>query len=1016
MFKRFLLSLSGCLMLLGSYAQSIRGVVENEKKQPIQGALVVVDGTEKSTTTDASGKYLISGLKPATYRVTISMLGYTNESRAVVLKEGEFIMNVTLKEDAKDLEGFVVVGYGAQKRKEITGSITSISGSKLNDMPVPSFEAAIQGKAPGVQVTVGSGLAGSPSLIRIRGVSSVSAGGDPLYVVDGIPITQDYFINGNSGGMNNNPLATLNPDDIESIEILKDAAANAIYGSRGANGVILISTKRGKKGGWKFNFNTQLGVSMPTRLPDLLNNKEWLQMYQEAWENDGHAGRPTLPGGITWDQAMNTNTNWLKQTTQIGLKQKYNFSAGRSWKKIGLFANVSHDDNASYIKGNKYVRDAARLNFDYTPKKWLKMALSSSLVQGINQRVDAAWSGGLGAAMSTALPIYPIYNADGTYFRGAGLDGNPAIKMDPNFKKWRTTETRTINSMSLDIVPLKNFLIKAQGSLDYMDQRDDQWESNFITNANNKGQTFYRMNYITNYNYFITLNYNKEWKNHTFSAMAGNEYQRAQTVSQRIEAFDVDGPYYLNDSVSINGRKFNQNGTNWSFLSWFGRFNWNYKNRYFAQAVFRADASSRFGSNYRWAQFPSISGGWILSEEKFMKKVKWMNYAKIRAGYGRSGNANIPDDARFGTYSSSANTIGYNGNPTTFPLKLANENLRWETTDNFDAGIDLAFLKDRISLEFNFYSKQTRDVLMELTIPASNGFSTFWDNVGKISNKGVEFSLKTRNIQKKNFKWITEFNVARNYNKITSIGVYSEDAVSGGTNDTRVVVGSPVGTNYLIRYQGVDPATGLPIYLDKDGKETRVYDNKNRVPVGNILPKAIGGLTNTLSYKRFDLSFLIVFSYGSNIYESSLKRQSMLITNWNMDRRVLDRWNEPGQNSLYPRASLQGSTFGVQDVWMNTTLWLQDGSYARLRNLTFAYNLPNNLLKKAHLKTAKIAFIATNILTLTKYKGVDPEIARDAEGDSNGGKNTSRNMGAGNITYLTPPQEKTFNLSINIGF
>jgi hypothetical protein len=230
------------------------------------------------------------------------------------------------------------------------------------------------------------------------------------------------------------------------------------------------------------------------------------------------------------------------------------------------------------------------------------------------------------------------------------------------------------------------------------------------------------------------------------------------------------------------------------------------------------------------------------------------------------------------------------------------------------------------------------------------------------------------------------------------------------------VVGSPVGTNYLIRFQGVDQATGLPIYLDKDGNQTKVYDNKNRVPVGNILPKAIGGLTNTFSYKRFDLSFLVVFSYGSNIYESSLKRQSMLITNWNMDRRVLDRWTAPGQNAAYPRASLQGSTYGVQDVWMNTTLWLQDGSYARLRNLTLSYNLSQDLLKKVHLKTAKIAFIATNLLTFTRYKGVDPEIARDAEGDSNGGKNTSRNMGAGNITYLTPPQEKTFNLSINIGF
>ncbi|MBI3234940.1 MAG: TonB-dependent receptor, partial [Bacteroidetes bacterium] len=347
---------------------------------------------------------------------------------------------------------------------------------------------------------------------------------------------------------------------------------------------------------------------------------------------------------------------------------------------------------------------------------------------------------------------------------------------------------------------------------------------------------------------------------------------------------------------------------------------------------------------------------------------------------------------------------------------LKNDNLRWETTDNFDAGIEMGFLKDRITFEFNYYSKRTKDVLMELTIPASNGFDKFWDNVGIITNKGVEFSLKTRNIYKTNFKWITEFNVARNYNNIQSIGVYSEDAVSGGTNDTRVVVGSPVGTNYLIRLYGIDPNNGLPIYLDKNGNQTYTYDNKNRVPVGNILPKAIGGLTNTFTYKRFDLNILFVFSLGSSIYESSLKRQTSLVTNWTLDRRIADRWTTPGQEATYMRLSNNGSTYGVQDVWMNTDIWLQNGSYARLRNLSFSYNLDNKTLKKLKLRTAKVTFIATNILTITKYKGIDPEIARDAEGDSNGGKNTSRNMGAGNIAYLTPTQEKTFNLAISIGF
>lgn len=991
----------------------IRGTVKEKNGDAVIGATVAIEGTKFGAVTDALGAFRISIQNNGTYRLRISSIGLKAVTREVIVNGSDAVIEVVMQEENKQLEELVVVGYGVQRKRDLTGSISKIGGKELNDLPVPSFDAAIQGKAAGVQITTGSGVSGSPSIVRIRGISSVSAGGDPLYVLDGIPITQDFFISGNNGGMNNNPLAAINPDDIESIEVLKDASANAIYGSRGANGVILITTKKGKNGsGWKFTASSSAGVSMPTALPKMLNTSQYLQMYQEAYENDGGVGRAPLPGGITWDQALKTNTNWVDKTTQTGSKYSFNVSASKATQKYNAYMNMSYNDNGSYLVGNSYRRVSGRVNFDYNITKWLKVGINSSYSNGLNKRVNVAWSGGLGAAMSTALPIYPVMINDSQYFKSGS---NPVRDMN-NFR-WQSVEDRFINGANITLTPVKDLIVRGQYSLDYMVLNDDQWRSSELTGVKNGGDANRNSNTVKNYNYNVTATYNKTVNNqHNFSVMAGNEYQRAHTSSEYYYDSGVPGLYSSNKSYLDTANKLTNLGTNWSFLSYFGRAMYNFRQKYYVQFVYRMDASSRFGSNYRWATFPSVSAGWVISEEDFMKQFKSISFMKLRAGYGLSGNANIPDAARFGTYSGASNSIYYNGNPTTFPYKLSNENLRWETSTNFDIGLEMGFLKDRISFELDYYDKQTKDVLMELSIPNSIGFGSYWNNVGGIHNQGYEFSMKTRNIVSKNFQWNTMFNVARNWNEITSIGVYSEDAVSGGTNDTRVVVGHPVGTNYLIRFSHVDVKTGLPVYLDKNGNETFKYDNNNRVPVGSILPKAIGGMTNTFRYKQFDMSVLVVFSYGSNIYESSQKRQSTLVTDWNMDERVFARWRQPGDIAAYPRLTLNYQTYGLPDQWSNTTLWLKDGSYARLRNVTIGYTLPSAMAKKIHLNMCRVSFIATNVFTWTKYDGVDPEIGRDSEGGSTGALNTSRNMGSQNITYLTPPQEKTYNFMINIEF
>jgi TonB-linked SusC/RagA family outer membrane protein len=993
-------------------AQSIKGTVKDASNEPIIGATVKVDGTSYGAVTDPLGYFEIKKLKAGNYRLKFSSMGYATVTKEVTLGETDVVVNVVLKDDQKQMDELVVVGYGVQRKREVTGAISRIGGKELNDLPVPSFEAAIQGKAPGVQVTVGSGLAGSASIIRIRGISSISASGDPLYVVDGIPITQDYFINSNSGGMNNNPLASMNPDDIESVDILKDAAANAIYGSRGANGVILITTKRGKGKGWKFGAQVKAGVSLPTARPKMLNNKEWMQMNQEAWENDGNSGLAPIPGGLTYEQAMANNTNWVDETIHTGSKYGMNFSATKGGEAVTTYMNLSHDYNGSYLAGNSYTRTAGRINLDYIATQWLKIGVNSSLSRGLNHRVNAGWAGGLGAAMSTALPIYPIYNADGTWYRA----GNNPVRNQKNLL-WETEEYRALTGLNLTLTPVKDFVFQGQVSYDYMDQKDDQWRSSEITGNANDGDAFRGMNYIKNFNYFVTGTYLKTIKEkHNFQVMVGNEFQRANTTRKSADSTNVPGLFSEYDAKLKSARYLTNPGTNWAFLSYFTRFNYNYMNKYFVQAVFRTDASSRFGSNYRWANFPSLSGSWVVTEEDFMKNNKVFSYLKLRAGWGKSGNANIPDEARFATYSSTTNNILYNGDSTMFPLKLENQNIRWETSNNYDIAIEAGFFKDRLTVELDYYRKETKDVLMYLAIPASIGFGNYWDNVGGILNQGLEFSFKSRNIINKDFQWSTNFNVARNFNEITSLGVYTEDAVSGGTNDTRVVVGKPVGTNYLIRWSRVDPANGKPIYLDINGNETYVYSNTNRTAVGKIIPDAIGGMTNTFRYKNWDLSILIIYSFGSNIYESSQKRQASLVTDWNMDERVYDRWQKPGDVSHFPRMTRDYRTYGLPDEWSNTTLWLKDGSYARLRNLTVGYNLSSASCKKMKLTSMRVSAIATNLFTWTNYDGLDPEIGRDSEGSNNGDLNSSRNMGSQNITYLTPPQEKTFSVQVNIEF
>lgn len=989
---------------------SLTGKVLDETGQPLPGASVQIKSIGKSTITDVGGNYKLTGLNNGQFTVVASFIGYKSVERSVAVK-GASTANFDLKPDDQSLNEVVVVGYGTQTRREVTGSIARVSGDKIAALPTPSFEASLQGRAPGVQVTQGSGLAGSGSVIRVRGIGSISAGGDPLYVVDGIPITSDPFISGNRGGMNQNPLATINAEDIESIDILKDAGAAGIYGSRGANGVILITTKRGKSGSPVVNFSTKYGLSTYATKPKFVNGSEWLALRQEAWTNDGHTGLATLPQGITWDQARQTNTNWFDLVTRTGKYNEQNLSLSQGTEKLKTYISVNHDDNQSFLKGNSYEKYGFRTNVDVKPTDYFSASVNLGYSKGTNQRVNAAWDGGIGDAMSTALPIYPVFNADGTYWANGA---NPARSI--NYVDWKAVDQRLLAGLTVELKPFKNFSVKGIANIDHLDLTEDQFRPKELT-GNARGYANRWLNQQINNNFTGTATYDLNFSDKSkLSFLAGIETQSSELNGYPNGIYgDADGPYSKNQDAmylqmqQMGANLYYVNGANrTTFASLFARVTYSYANKYTVQALMRRDGSSKFGPNHKYGNFPAVSAGWTLSQENFLKDSKVVNYLKLRGSYGITGNANIPPGEYYAKF---GNSGSYNGQPVVTPQNVENPNLQWEQLKSIDAAVEFGFLNNRISGEFAYYNKKTSKVLISGGISPSTGFLAAFQNVGEILNEGLELSLNTINIQSKNFKWTTNFNISKNYNKVLSIGNLSSDGILGATNDTRIIVGKPVGTNYLVRYVGVDPADGLPIWLDKNGYQTKTFSLDNRVAVGQVMPDYVGGLTNTFSFKGFELTSLFTFALGGNIYDGSAKRQLGVVTDWNIRTDISDRWQKPGDIARFPRLTMSAGTYpGLSSEWQyNSTMFLYDASFMRLRELTLAYRFPAAFAKKLGMNNTRVFVTGMNLLTFSKYPGGDPEIARDFENPQD------RNMSP-NVMYLTTPQQKSVTFGLSTSF
>jgi len=1023
-FKRYLTTALILLAMVAfsvvSFAQgTVTGTVTDDAGEPAIGATVAVDGTTIGASTDVQGKYSLS-IPAGEVTISISYVGFTPQKKIITVENGKTLtLDVQLAEDAIVTDELVVVGYGVQRKRDLVGSIAKIDSKDLKDVVGSSFENNLQGKVAGVQLTQTSGVAGAGSVIRIRGVSSISGNGDPLIVVDGIPITQNNFLFGENNGQNNNPLNSLNPNDIASVEILKDASAAAIYGSRAANGVILITTKRAEKGKSFWEFSTNIGSSQPTKILDVLNSEEWLQVRQEAWENDGNTGRAPLPQGLTHDDIEGVDTDWIDEVLHTGLKQDYNLAYQHGGELVRLYAGVTYTNAQSYLVGNSFQRASARVNADFNISKKFQIKVTSSLTNGLNRKLDQSWSGGLGTAQTSALPIFPITNDDGSYYN---IYGNPVAQRE--LKKMRTREWRSINNISLVYAPIEGLAINVTGNYDYMNIGDYTFEDSIWTNFVNISK---HENYqIDNYSGFGTVSYQVPFKNkdHSLGIMVGGEAQSNNTIGYYREynyANDVlfaDPETVADTSKRTNYREFESDRT--LFLSVFSRLNYSYKNKYYVQATFRRDGNSKFSSDRRFGNFPAIGVGYILSEEPFLKGNKVVNYLKLKGSWGLTGNAGINWDAQYDRYTTPElnNNAGYNGEDVRYQYKLGNPDLQWEVIRTVDAGIEIGLFNDRITSEFAFYDKLSNNVAINVSLQASSGIDdlSYFQNIARIRNRGVEWSVTSNNITnniKGDFTWTTEFNVGANRNKVLDVGTATPDALDGGFGDVRVIPGYSIQVNYVVRYSHVDQETGRPVYLDKDGNETFVYDVANdRVPAGEGLPDFFGGLRNTFTYKNFNFSFNFVYSFGGTIYDDAAKRQMGVVTDWNMRKDIFDRWQQPGDNAAYPQYTMSMLNWGGNaNFWQNNhTLWMYDATYIRLRNVRLGYTFyPKK--DNAKFQSINLYVSGTNLWTWAKeYRGWDPEVSRNKSTDQ------QRNVGGYGITYLSPPQEKTINFGLNVRF
>lgn len=1016
--KKFILNyvLIGLISLSTAFAQD--KVISGKVKAlgdglPLPGVSVSVKGNSKvATQTNANGSFSIS-VPENTKTLIFSYIGFKTKEIGNVFG----VLNVTLEEDEAQLSEVVVVGYGTQSKSSLTSAITKIGGDKVQNIPVPSLESAIQGRTPGVFIEAQNGKLGQAIKVRVRGASSVSAGSQPLYVVDGIPITTDNF--SNNGGGATNPLTDLNQNDIESIEILKDASSGAIYGSRASNGVILITTKSGKAGKTNITYNQYNGFSKATRKRDFLNAKEYVEYFREAGAATGDEafveGRLKRYSAGTEDyKTYAINTDWQDQVFRTAPVQNYNLTLNGGNDKTKFYISGTYNDQQGFLINNAMNQYAGRINLENKATDKLTVGFKLALSRTLNRRLSGDNAFSTPVQIVALSPITPTVDPRSGLTSGT-LDpntGNPNTNFPVYYNPIISAENasftaivfRNLGNLYASYAIAKDLSFRTEFGVDVLNQNEEGYYGK-ATVRNLGTPNGYGSNYSTqslNYNTNNYFQYNKSLAKSVFDVVLGTSYQK-QTVTDNLvkgQQFPSDAFKKLTSASDIIEGSSTE--TSYSLLSYFSRMNYRFDNKYLFSLSGRVDGSSRFGKNNKYGFFPAASVGWLISEEKFLKTSKVLSLLKLRASYGKTGNSEISNFGSRKLFSS----YSYAGSPGSRPSQFGDTNLKWESTIQADLGLEFGFLNNRISGEVDIYQKKTNDLLLDVQVPATTGFTTATANLGKLSNKGLEFLINSENLIGK-FKWSSSVNFSLNRNLITDL----KGQVILGTGDgvNRAVEGQPIGVFFTREFAGANPANGDAMYVKntlledgtRDKTLTNDYNEATSVVVGNPNPQWTAGLSNTFSFKGLDLSVLLQGVYGNDIYNGGGQYMSASAS-WfdNQTKDQLKGWKKEGDITMVPQARLGGN--GASP----SSRFISDGSYMRVKNVTLGYTFPKTMIGKLKIQNLRIYTSGLNLFTVTNYDGWDPEVNSDDYAD--------------NITqgydFYAAPQAKTITFGINVGF
>lgn len=1023
----FLIFLS--LYCFVSYAQerTITGTITSPDGEPLPGVNVVVQGTNNGVSADFDGNYSITIVSDISVLV-FSYLGFSTQEITV---GNQNTINVTLKENTSELDEVVVIGYGTVKKSDLTGSVSSLELEDLNKVPVASINQSLAGRSSGINVTSESGAPGAGVKIRIRGTNSLQGDNNPLYVIDGVPIATSISQGGNFSA---DALAGINPNDIESLEILKDASAVAIYGSRGANGVVLITTKSGKVGKTKIAIDRYYGIQSEIKSYDVLNAEEFAKYRNDAVNNVGSPNGVLSYSEEEIQEFRNgAGTDWRSAVLRNAPIQNTQISFSGGSDKIQYYVSGAHFDQEGIVRESGFNRSSvkASLNFEVSDRFKIgsDLTLSQSKYKGdFGNSQNGSFGGGY-IDVYYAPPTLPVRDAEGEYLHNSPLTAFPFPNPVENALEVTRDQTnlRALGNIFGTYDIFESLQLKILLGMDYSSDNIREYAPIFTQRSNFQGSASQSHRLSKSLLSTTTLSYNNTFvEKHNLNGVLGYEIQTSENQlfvgSSRQFSNNITGYYSLESGEEISN--LNSDFSETGLQSLLGRINYNYDNRYFITFTGRYDGSSKFQGDNRYSFFPSAALAWRVSNEKFLKNAENISDLKIRASYGETGSQAIPPYRTLDLISAS-NIITINGSNTTlgyFPVRIPSPGLTWETTKQYDGGIDLGLFSGKLALTADYFYKKTEDLLLDFSVPFTSGFNSFLQNRGSMENKGFEFSIDSRNVTHENFNWSTDFNISFIKNKVLDLG--GRDFVINTPNISRAFgtgsdfnggitkVGEPLGTFFVLQEDGIidneeelndapsysGMAVGTRRYVDINGDNQITADD--RAISGNAQPDFTGGLLNSFTFNNFDLSFFFEFTYGNEVLNATRYTLERPSGDFNITREFFENyWRGDGTSESYPAPIIEGVLLAPSNSY------IEDGSFARLTNLTLGYSLPKQVIERLNISLLRFYVNANNIWTITNYTGLDPSTS--VFGDNE--------YGAG-IDYSAYPTAKSFVLGVSLEF